>query len=141
MNWTWKFLVSTLFDHRDFFGIFWGSPRFLANPRNRDFSRLEIFIPGIRDFSWFRDFFPGIYVNSPGFLLPGFGIFSSFLSSGCPGDFSSSGSGFFRGMGYPDKKPCVFKNKLPGQKTKFTILSFAGKLKFSNISLDINWTG
>ena len=68
-------------------------------PGIRNFLSLGILIPGIRDFPYFRDFYPRdfrkipvIYVKSPGSVIfhlwdiPGIGI-------------------FFRGMGYPNKKP------------------------------------
>ena len=69
------------------FTTFWASEffrDFLQIPGIRDFLSLMIFIPGFRDFFESRDFYP---VDS-GFFTFGIGI-------------------FFRGMGYPDKKPTL----------------------------------
>ena len=63
---------------------------FSENPRDSGFFSLGIFIPGIRDFFWFRDLYPR---DSVFFLNTGF------LSAG-----------FFRGIGYSDKRPPVIKN-------------------------------
>ena len=72
---------------RDFFSLGIFIPRFGI------FFSLEIFIPGIRDFFNIGIFIPEFFAKSPGFLSPGFGIF--YLRD----------RNFFRGMGYPAKKP------------------------------------
>ena len=65
-------------------------------PQDSGILSLGILIPGIRDFYNFVIFIPGIDAKS---LDSGFFIFG--ISRG----FLSPGSGFFRGMGYPDRKP------------------------------------
>ena len=65
------FGFSRFSDYRDFFGISWKSPGFLANPRDSEFFSLGIFIlgifiPGIRDF-----FSLGIFLNF-GICIPDF---------------------------------------------------------------------
>ena len=69
---------------------------FLGNPQDsRDFLSLRIFILRIRDY-----FILGI-------LIPRFGIFRGFFIFGISREFSRDRD-FFRGMGYPDKKPALF---------------------------------
>ena len=86
-----EFWVFTIFWPSGFFGIFWKSPGFLADPRDSEFLESRDFYP--------LDFrpIPGIFAKSPGI-----GIFSEY-----PMNFLSPGSGFFRKMGYSDKKPTL----------------------------------
>ena len=78
-------------EHRDFFGIFGKSPGygifsgFLENPRDSGFFQSRNFYPRDSGFFESRDFYP-----------------RDFLPSGYPRDRD-----FFRGMGYPDKKPTL----------------------------------
>ena len=66
-------------------------------------------ISGFGIFRNFVIFISGIFTKSPGFMQNpnDSGFFRDFLLLGYPGDFLSQGSGFFRGMGYPDKKPTL----------------------------------
>ena len=104
--WSKTFEISS--DHRDFFGIFRKYPGFFCKfPGFGTFFSLGIFILRIRDFwsfgifSEFRDFWS-------------FGISSEFRDFH-PRAFrkisriNTKSPGFFHGMGYPDKKPTLFK--------------------------------
>ena len=76
-------------DYRDFFGIFWKSPGFSANPR------------GFGIFLNFGILIPGILQNPRDSIF--FGIF--YLRDIQMGIF-------FRGLGYPDLKPTLIRMKL-----------------------------
>ena len=97
--------IPGIFGQSPGFGIFFSLGIFIPGirdfsqsrdlyPRDSDFFSLGIFIPTIRDFSLFRDFYPRDLCEIPGTRVF-FGILYHRNILGI----------FFRGMGYPDKKP------------------------------------